>query len=112
MPRGDNTGPNGQGPRTGRGLGYCNGYESPGYTKDNGFQRGGRGYGRNAGQGRGMGYRRRGNFNDFASQDFGVREVAPVLPEKTVIENELNYLKAQVDMLSKRLSEINKTPEN
>jgi len=26
MPSGDRTGPAGQGPRTGRGLGYCNGY--------------------------------------------------------------------------------------
>ena len=33
MPRGDGTGPNGKGPRTGRGLGYCAGYEHPGYTK-------------------------------------------------------------------------------
>ncbi len=30
MPRGDRTGPRGQGPRTGRGLGYCEGYDGPG----------------------------------------------------------------------------------
>ena len=30
MPRGDRTGPRGQGPRTGRGLGYCAGYDGPG----------------------------------------------------------------------------------
>ena len=33
MPRGDGTGPAGRGPKTGRGLGYCAGYDSPGYTK-------------------------------------------------------------------------------
>lgn len=32
MPRGDGTGPNGQGPMTGRGFGYCAGYERPGYA--------------------------------------------------------------------------------
>ncbi|HHY81012.1 MAG TPA: DUF5320 domain-containing protein, partial [Thermoanaerobacter sp.] len=30
MPRGDGTGPMGLGPRTGRGLGYCSGYNVPG----------------------------------------------------------------------------------
>jgi len=32
MPRGDGTGPRGMGARTGRGLGPCNGYETPGFT--------------------------------------------------------------------------------
>lgn len=30
MPRGDGTGPTGMGPRTGRGMGYCSGYSTPG----------------------------------------------------------------------------------
>ena len=47
MPGGDGTGPSGQGPMTGRGLGYCVGYVAPGFTW-------GRGYGR----GRGFGFRR------------------------------------------------------
>lgn len=33
MPFGDGTGPAGQGPRTGRGLGYCAGSKMPGYMK-------------------------------------------------------------------------------
>jgi hypothetical protein len=32
MPRCDGTGPTGMGPRTGRGLGPCAGYPTPGYT--------------------------------------------------------------------------------
>ena len=36
MPRGDRTGPAGLGSRTGRGLGYCAGYESPGFAKSPG----------------------------------------------------------------------------
>ncbi|MBN2852549.1 MAG: DUF5320 domain-containing protein [Clostridia bacterium] len=31
MPRGDGTGPNGMGPLTGRKIGYCAGFNSPGY---------------------------------------------------------------------------------
>jgi len=51
MPGGDGTGPLGQGPMTGRGLGYCVGYAAPGFTW-------GRGYGRGQGFGRGFGLRR------------------------------------------------------
>jgi len=36
MPRGDGTGPAGMGPRTGRGLGPCSGYTTPGYTNPGG----------------------------------------------------------------------------
>jgi hypothetical protein len=32
MPRGDKTGPEGAGPTTGRGAGYCAGYDAPGYA--------------------------------------------------------------------------------
>ena len=31
MPRGDKTGPNNAGPKTGRGLGYCAGYDVAGF---------------------------------------------------------------------------------
>ena len=47
MPRGDRSGPDGYGPRTGRGLGYCNGYDTPGFARGSG-----RGFGR------GFGFRR------------------------------------------------------
>ena len=32
MPRGDQTGPAGMGPMTGRAAGFCAGYSTPGYT--------------------------------------------------------------------------------
>ena len=50
MPRGDQTGPVGQGPMTGRGLGNCSGYNTPGF--DRGTPRGGAGFARGAGAGR------------------------------------------------------------
>jgi len=51
MPGGDRTGPTGYGSRTGRGLGYCSGYNIPGFTKRNLRSRGGflRGWGRGRG---------------------------------------------------------------
>lgn len=67
MPRGDRTGPEGRGPKTGRGLGYCDGNDGPGYASDlpgMGMGRGprdgrGPGRGRGFGPGRGRGKYRR-----------------------------------------------------
>jgi len=35
MPRGDGTGPNGAGSKTGKQRGYCSGYKSPGFENTN-----------------------------------------------------------------------------
>lgn len=48
MPRGDQTGPTGAGPMSGRGAGFCAGFNTAG------FQNAGRGFG----CGRGLGFRR------------------------------------------------------
>ena len=55
MPRGDRTGPEGMGQRTGRGLGYCNGNQSAGITRGQGA---GFGFGIAGGRGAGRGYYR------------------------------------------------------
>lgn len=71
MPRRDHRGPNGEGPRTGRGLGFCRGAGGPklarqGATSQEGQERevgqGGRGAGRGGGGGR-HGWRRRHLFH-------------------------------------------------
>jgi hypothetical protein len=49
MPRGDRTGPRGAGPGSGRGQGYCQGNDAPGFV-DPAFGRG-RGWRRNWGSG-------------------------------------------------------------
>lgn len=52
MPRGDGTGRSGSGPMTGRGLGYCAGFDMPGYMNGRGrFLGRGRGFGRSFGYG-------------------------------------------------------------
>jgi len=56
MPGGDRTGPLGLGPRTGRAMGYCAGYSTPGFMNPvlgRGFRRFWR-----RGFGRGFGWRR------------------------------------------------------
>ena len=54
MPKGDKTGPEGKGPRTGRGLGLCSGNEKVGYLNES-IPRQGRGRGPQDGTGRGQG---------------------------------------------------------
>ena len=54
MPRGDRTGPRGQGPKSGRGLGFCTGNKTAGFTNPQGRPQDGRG----GGQGRRRFFRR------------------------------------------------------
>ena len=75
MPRGNQTGPAGQGPQTGRGLGNCSGYDSPGFTR--GTPRGGAGFGRGNGTGRGPGKGHRRGVGRRASMRKSVRPGNP-----------------------------------
>ncbi len=107
MPSGDRTGPMGQGPLTGRALGYCAGYDSPGYTK--GF---GLGLGRGAGYGRGMGRGfRRGDGGRgrewFHAGMPGPASYAPWFSPPSR-EDEIKYLKSQSDSLKRTLKDIEK----
>lgn len=95
MARGDKTGPMGQGPMTGRSLGYCAGYESPGFT---------RGFGGGRGQGRGFGGggRGRGIAN---GRGFGFNAGYTNAPQANSNDEILN-LKAQAESLKKAQEEI------
>jgi len=96
MARGDKTGPLGQGPMTGRSLGYCAGFESPGFTRGLGGGRGqGRGFGGGGGRGRGMAYGRGYGFNAGYTN----------APQANSNDEILN-LKAQAESLKKAQEEI------
>jgi len=111
MPRGNKTGPDGNGPMTGRAQGYCTGNNQPGFmdnqgNQGQGFGRGfrggfgggrgqGRGFGR-FGQGQGFGFRRGYQNTNFESE--------PSISEKTLVENEIRVLKDQLSYLEKQLS--------
>jgi len=106
MPRGDRTGPLGEGPRTGRQMGYCTGYESPGFAGIQTNWKGtGRGFGRGFGRGAGGGYGR--GFGLGYRHGYGrVYEEIPDVSEKTLIENEIRVLKDQLSGLEDRLSKL------
>ena len=104
MPRGDRTGPDGMGAMTGRGLGFCAGYGSPGYTK--GVPRGGGGFG--AGRGRGFGRGLRGGFGRGFGQGFGNYPAAPVNWSAPSKEQELEVLKSQAANFERGLQDITK----
>jgi len=110
MPQGDRTGPMGQGSMTGRKVGFCAGFDSPGFTK--GFGGGmGRGSGFGRGMGRGRGFRRAFNFG---WPSFGSSQVAP-WQQAVSKDDEVKMLKSQAEALirtqkdiEKRLSELEK----
>jgi len=100
MPRGDRSGPSGEGPNTGRGMGYCTGNDHPGFM--NAISNRGRGYGRGfhggAGYGQGAGLRFRGGYGSYNPG------IVSDVSEKTLIENEIRILKDQLSALEDRLS--------
>lgn len=92
MPRQDGTGPQGLGPRTGRGLGPCG--AGAGFARGAGF---GRGMGRGMGFGRGFRYgypSLQGNAN-LSEKD-----------EKKILEAELKEIEAEKEAVAKRLKEL------
>lgn len=109
MPRGDRTGPQGMGPRTGRALGLCSGYPVPGYANVGwGGGAGGQGLGLGRGQGRGLG-RGRG-FRAQAPLAYGppAPVAAPLTPEQEAealrqhaeaLEGQLHAIQARIDAL-------------
>lgn len=99
MPRGDQTGPEGMGPRTGRAAGFCAGYEVPGYANPV--------PGRGSGMGRGGAWGRRGGrgwrrWFHATGQPRWARTAGPQM----IQEDEANALKAQASWLNEQLESI------
>ena len=107
MPGGDRTGPGGYGPRTGRGLGYCSEYSSPGFTR--GAPRGG-GFDRGWGRGFGRGFWRRGKGfwrGDYYSDSYyGPAPYQRNIDPNTSKEEEKSYLADMVKDLEENLKAI------
>ncbi len=102
MPRGDRTGPAGMGPMSGRGAGFCAGFNAPGFM--NAVPgRMGIGYVRGCGRGFGMGM---GWRNGWSFQ------YAPVpysqIDELTNLRNQAKYLDQALQSINKRISELEK----
>jgi len=98
MPRGDGTGPMGAGPRTGRGMGYCSGYNWSGFANQASAFRGGFGFGRGVA---GRGWRHR----FFATGIPGW--VTPTPEQETAdLKAQADLLKGQLDAIQKRIEEL------
>ncbi|MCK4327072.1 MAG: DUF5320 domain-containing protein [Candidatus Diapherotrites archaeon] len=96
MPRGDGTGPAGRGPRTGRSLGYCAGFNAPGFANPSPGMGLGMGWGRGRGFGRGM------RFWGPAPQPVELskeQQLGILEQEKTALEQELDAIKKLVKEL-------------
>ncbi len=94
MPRGDRTGPLGEGPMTGLKRGYC--ADNSSLFSGFGFGRGaGRGMGRELGFGRGLGWR--GNTQTTQPEtESGLKATIDVLKEQLgALENRLQNLKSK-----------------
>ncbi|MFX0081179.1 MAG: DUF5320 domain-containing protein [Candidatus Hodarchaeota archaeon] len=112
MPSGDRTGPRGLGSMTGRGLGYCAGYDTPGYTKGPGM---GRGWWRGRGMGYGRGWGR--SYGVPIYPQYAPPIMSRIIPEnqlsmlkqqKDYLESEMNTIKSTIDDISKRITELEK----
>lgn len=111
MPNGNGMGPNGMGPRTGRGAGYCNGI-----VPTPGFGRGGRGFsggfgggfgrGRGPGRGYGLGYGRA--VDDFDRGSYGTARRLSEEEYKGVLNDEVSYLENRLKALKEELDSSEK----
>ena len=113
MPRGDGTGPNGQGPMTGRALGYCSGNDRPGFMESGaGFRGGGRfrAFGHGFGRGRGFAWRARAMPIQSQFQDMPIQQPTVITEkqEKQLLEQELGALKEEIKEVEARLKELKK----
>ena len=114
MPRGDRMGPEGMGPGTGRGAGFCNGFDrpgfmnpSPGYGAGNGFRRG---FHRERFVHQGMGFGRRIHYRRPYADAYVYGDPGDDLDYgvgKEFLEKEIIQLKKHLEALEKQLSNVN-----
>jgi hypothetical protein len=111
MPRGNRTGPAGMGPMTGRGQGYCAGYDVPGYANPApgfGFGRrgGGRGW-RHQFHASGLPGWARSGYAPARHFGPGWRPV-PEDEEVELLKNQAQVIQQELDAIAKRLAELEK----
>jgi len=91
MPRGDRMGPDGKGPLTGRRMGFCQGYDQPGYLRNHeraGRPRHGAGF---------RGPRLWGRDPWYEDES---------ISQKTLIENEIRILEDRLRYLQEKAAKI------
>lgn len=126
MPRGDRSGPQGMGPTTGRGLGYCTGHGAPGYVTapgpgmgmawgyGGGRGRGGAGQGMAWGRNRGYGPAYGGGFGRaYGPYGVGPYATAPVSEEtrKAYLKDEMAAMEERMNFLQREMDAMDKQGE-
>lgn len=109
MPRGNRTGPAGWGPMTGRGVGYCAGYDAPGYVHQEpgyGRRRGGWGAGTGWRGGAGRGWRYAPRWADAPDWYGPYGPPMSEAQETELLRNQADALKRELEAISKRLDEL------
>ena len=126
MPAGDGTGPMGAGPMTGWGMGYCSGYDAPGWANwgpgrrfaGRGGRRTGAGRWSGYGAGRGGGHRWRhwyyatglprwARWGPPPVEAYGPAYAAPSRQDEVeMLRNEAEWLKEQLDAINQRMDEL------
>ena len=118
MPGRNGTGPQGMGPKTGRGMGNCSGNPQPytgyGYGYGGGF---GGGYGRGMRCGRGFGFGGRFRGRGFAGNPAAPAYGQPAYPapadpqaERTFLESEAGAMQTALEQIKKRLDQLKTDP--
>lgn len=98
MPGGDRTGPLGAGSGTGRAMGYCSGYDRPGFANLATSFRGWFGFGC---RGAGRGWRHRFYATGIPGW------VTPTSEQETAdLKAQADWLKGQLDAIQKRIDEL------
>lgn len=96
MVKGDRTGPNGQGSMSGRRMGFCAGFNAPGFM--------------HSGFGRGCGCRERGCGRGRGMHSMPIQQVQPVVitekQQRQFLEQERNDIKEEMKEIEKRLKEL------
>ncbi len=121
MPRGDKSGPSGQGPMTGRQTGFCAGYDAPGCANPIPRRGFGRGWGRERGwRGGGRGWRHRYHATGqpgWARAGYGPAWGPPPAyaepyaqvsgtQEVDMLKGQAEWLKGELEAISQRLAEL------
>mgnify|MGYP002339301101 CR=1 FL=1 len=110
MPGGDRTGPMGMGPMSGRGAGFCAGFNqpgamTPGFGCRGGFGRG-RGFGRGFGPGPGMGRFRGMMPEPYYGYGPGPTSVMSPDQERNMLQQEAKSLREALSALENRIAEL------
>lgn len=112
MPGGNRTGPMGMGPMSGRGAGYCSGYDMPGYANFGPGRAFRAGMGMGGGWGRGWRHRNwyyATGVPGWARWGYAPYAAAPTPETETeILRKQADWLKQQLDEIGQRLEELAK----